>query len=50
MYNIDTTLTTMLIKINALYYLPTDFRQDPVREREERYSCKRWESRKGEIP
>lgn len=50
MYNIDITLTTMLMKLNELYCLPTDFRQDPVRVSKERHSCKWWESRKGAIP
>lgn len=50
MHNVDTTLTTMLIELNELYHLPTDFRQDPVRASEERHSCKWWESRKGAIP
>ena len=29
-YNIDTTKTTILMKLNELYRLLTDFRQDPV--------------------
>jgi len=50
MYNADTTLTAMLMKLNELYHLPTDFGQDPVRASEERHSCKWWDSRKGAIP
>lgn len=50
MCNVDTTLTTMLIQLNELYRLPTDFCQDPVRASEEGHSCKWWESRKGAIP
>lgn len=50
MYNIDITLTIMLMKMNELYRLSTDFRQDPVRASEERHFCKWWESRKGAIP
>lgn len=50
MYNVDVTLTTMLMKLNELYHLPTGFRQDPVMASEERHSCKWWDSRNGAIP